>query len=172
MLAGEMDFTPGGFLNDNPADFKVVGGDAPAPHVMGTRCFQLAMMVVYESAFEVFCESPDNVRNQAGSDFLKGLPTSWDETKVLDGMPGEYIVVARKSGNTWYIGGMSLIPRQISVKTDFLDDGEYRGVSWTDTPDAAKNPRKVNRKEFDTGRSSTLNFTIAANGGFTAILKK
>jgi alpha-glucosidase len=172
MLAGEMDFTPGGFLNDNPADFKVVGGEAPAPHVMGTRCFQLAMMVVYESAFEVFCESPDNVRNQAGSDFLKGLPTSWDETKVLDGMPGEYIVVARKSGSAWYIGGMSLVPREISVKTDFLDDAEYRGVSWTDTPDAAKNPRKVKRKEFDAGRTSTLNFTIAANGGFTAILRK
>ncbi len=172
MLAGEMDFTPGGFINDNPADFKVVGGDAPAPHVMGTRCFQLAMMVVYESAFEVFCESPDNVRNQAGSDFLKGLPTSWDETKVLMGMPGEYIVIARKSGNTWYIGGMSVSPREISIRPDFLDDAEYRGVSWTDTPDAAKNPRKVNRKEFDAGRTSTLNFTIAANGGFTVILRQ
>ena len=170
-LAGEMDFTPGGFLNDNPADFKVVGGDAPAPHVMGTRCFQLAMMIVYESAFEVFCESPDNVRNQAGSDFLKGLPTTWDETKVLMGMPGEYIVIARKSGDTWYIGGMSVAPREISIRPDFLDDSEYAGVSWTDTPDAAKNPRKVNRKEFDAGRSSTLNFTIAANGGFTVILK-
>jgi alpha-glucosidase len=172
MLAGEMDFTPGGFINDNPADFKVVGGDAPAPHVMGTRCFQLAMMVVYESAFEVFCESPDNVRNQAGSDFLKGLPTSWDETKVLMGMPGEFIVIARKSGNIWYIGGMSVSPREISIRPDFLDDAEYAGVSWTDTPDAAKNPRKVNRKEFDAGRTSTLNFTIAANGGFTAILRK
>jgi alpha-glucosidase len=170
MLAGEMDFTPGGFLNDNPAGFKVVGGDAPAPHVMGTRCFQLAMMVVYESAFEVFCESPDNVRNQEGSDFLKGLPASWDETKVLQGMPGEYIAVARKSGDAWYIGGMSVLPREISIRPDFLDDKEYRGVSWTDTPDAAKNPRKVNRKEFDAGRSSALNFTIAANGGFTAIL--
>jgi alpha-glucosidase len=172
MLAGEMDFTPGGFLNDNPSDFKIVGSDAPAPHVMGTRCFQLAMMVVYESAFEVFCESPDNVRNQAGSDFLKGLPASWDETRVLDGMPGEYIVVARKSGNTWYIGGMSLAPREISIKADFLDDTEYRGVSWTDTPDAAKYPRKVSRKEFITSRSAPMNFSIAANGGFTAILSK
>jgi alpha-glucosidase len=172
MLAGEMDFTPGGFLNDNPEQFKVVGGDAPAPHVMGTRCFQLAMMVVYESAFTVFCESPDNVRNQAGSDFLKGIPASWDETRVLDGMPGEYIVVARKSGDTWYIGGMSVMPMEISIQADFLDDAGYRGVSWNDTPDAAKNPRKVSRKEFDAGHASTLNFTIAANGGFTAILSK
>jgi alpha-glucosidase len=171
MLAGEMDFTPGGFLNDNPAQFKAVGSDAPAPHVMGTRCFQLAMFVVYESAFEVFCESPDNVRNQPGSDFLKGIPTSWDETRVIDGMPGEYIIIARKSGNTWYVGGMSLMPREVTVKTDFLDDMKYRGVSWSDTPVASKNPRTVSRKEFEAGKSSALKFTIAANGGFTAILR-
>lgn len=172
MLAGEMDFTPGGFLNDNPAQFKVVGSDAPAPHVMGTRCFQLAMMVVYESSFTVFCESPDNVRNQAGSDFLKGLPTSWDETRVIDGMPGEYILVARRSGNTWYIGGMSVSPREVSIKADFLDDAEYHAVSWNDSPDAAKNPRKVIRKEFDAGKSTPLEFSLAPNGGFTAILRK
>jgi alpha-glucosidase len=172
MLAGEMDFTPGGFLNDNPARFKVVGSDAPAPHVMGTRCFQLAMMVVFESAFGVFCESPDNVRNQAGSDFLKGIPASWDETRVLEGMPGEYIAVARKSGDVWYLGGMSVLPRKISIRPDFLDDAEYRAVSWSDAPDAADNPRKVVRKEFDAGRSSGLEFTLAANGGFTAIFRK
>lgn len=172
MLAGEMDFTPGGFLNDNPARFKVVGSDAPAPHVMGTRCFQLAMMVVFESAFGVFCESPDNVRNQAGSDFLKGIPASWDETRVLEGMPGEYIAVARKSGDVWYLGGMSVLPRKISIRPDFLDDAEYRAVSWSDAPDAADNPRKVVRKESDAGRSSGLEFTLAANGGFTAIFRK
>jgi alpha-glucosidase len=171
MLAGEMDFTPGGFLNDNPGQFKVVGGDSPAPHVMGTRCFQLAMMVVYESAFEVFCESPDNVRNQPGSDFLKGIPSSWDDTRVLDGMPGEYIVMARKSGDTWYLGGMSLKSRKITVKTDFLDAGKYGGVSWCDAADSDKEPRKVNRHVFSADNKANLEFTVGNNGGFTAILK-
>jgi hypothetical protein len=67
---------------------------------------------------------------------------------------------------------MSVSPREISIRPDFLDDAEYRGVSWNDAPDAAKNPRKVSRKEFVAGSSSNLNFTIAANGGFTAILNK
>ena len=89
---------------------------------MGTRCFQLAMFVVYESAFTVFCESPDNVRNQPGSDFLKGIPASWDETKVLAGLPGEYIVMARKSGNTWYIGRNECQSAHSIDKPDFLDD--------------------------------------------------
>ena len=171
MLAGEMDFTPGGFLNDNPAQFKVVGSDNPAPHVMGTRCFQLAMFVVYESAFTVFCESPDNVRNQPGIDFLKGIPASWDDSKVLAGLPGEYIVMARKSGNTWYLGGMSVNPRTVSIKPDFLDDIKYEALTWCDAPDAELNPRKLVRKEILVDRQSGIEFNIAAGGGFTAILK-
>jgi alpha-glucosidase len=171
MLAGEMDFTPGGFLNDNPAHFKVVGSDNPAPHVMGTRCFQLAMFVVYESAFMVFCESPDNVRSQPGNDFLKGIPASWDESKVLAGLPGEYIVMARKSGNTWYLGGMSVNPRTVSINPDFLDHKNYQAVTWCDSPDAELNPRKLVRKEILVDKQSGLEFNMAAGGGFTAILK-
>jgi alpha-glucosidase len=171
MLAGEMDFTPGGFLNDRPDQFKAVGGDSPAPHVMGTRCFQLAMMVVYESAFQVFCESPYNVRKQPGSDFLKGIPASWDETKVLEGMPGEYIAVARRSGDTWYIGGMSIDNRSFSIKTDFLERGAYQAFTWCDAPDADMNPRKLTREETSVSRDDAINFNVVAGGGFVAILK-
>ena len=171
MLAGEMDFTPGGFINDRPDQFKVVGGDSPAPHVMGTRCFQLAMMVVYESAFQVFCESPYNVRNQPGSDFLKGIPSSWDETRVLQGVPGEIAVIARKSGNTWYIGGMSIDKRHIAIKPDFLDSVSYRAVAWSDAPDSDKNPRKLTKTEFSTNPDATFGFDVMPGGGFVAILK-
>jgi len=171
MLAGEMDFTPGGFINDRPDKFTVVGGDSPAPHVMGTRCFQLAMMVVYESAFQVFCESPYNVRNQPGSDFLKGIPSSWDETKVLDGMPGEYIVVARKAGDTWYIGGMSIDKRSFSIGTDFLEGDAYQATTWRDAPDTEKNPRKLTRKALLFKKGVEMNVDVVAGGGFVAILK-
>lgn len=171
MLAGEMDFTPGGFLNDRPDQFKVVGGDSPAPHVMGTRCFQLAMMVVYESAFQVFCESPYNVRNQPGSDFLKGIPTSWDETKVMEGMPGEYIVVARRSGDKWYLGGMSRDRRQIVIKADFLDDMEYSAITWSDAPDSDRNPRKLVSKEKKLNKDSEIIFEVMPGGGFVGIVK-
>jgi len=170
MLAGEMDFTPGGFLNDQPARFKIVGSDNPAPHVMGTRCFQLAMMVVYESAFGVFCESPDNVRNQAGSDFLKGIPSSWDETRVLLGIPGELIVIARRSGDRWYLGGMSLNARVISFKPGFLDDRKYTAVTWCDAPDAGINPRKVKSETRAADKQTEMGFNLSSNGGFTAIL--
>lgn len=168
MLAGEMDFTPGGFLNETPEQFTVVGGDSPAPRVMGTRCFQLAMMVVHESAFQVFCESPYNVRNQPGSDFLRGIPASWDETSVLAGMPGEYIVVARRSGNTWYVGGMSVKKRVLEINADFLDNSPYRMTLWSDAPDADRHPRKVVRKEGAAGREAVIRVEAAPGGGFVA----
>ncbi len=88
-------------------DFEPVGGDAPNPRVMGTRCRQLAMTVIYESAFTVMCDSPDNYRDQAGSDFLKLIQTTWDETRYLDGYPGEDILLARRKGSAWYVGGMT-----------------------------------------------------------------
>jgi len=169
MLAGEMDFTPGGFLNDDPEKFVVVGGDSPAPHVMGTRCFQLAMFVVYESAFQVFCESPYNVRNQAGSDFLKGIPASWDETRVIEGMPGEYIAVARRAGDKWYIGGMSVEKRNFTIKTDFLEAESYKAFIWVDSPDADRFPRKLVKYDLTCGRNSEIKADVAAGGGFVVI---
>ncbi|HEX7652686.1 MAG TPA: glycoside hydrolase family 97 catalytic domain-containing protein, partial [Verrucomicrobiae bacterium] len=78
-LLGPMDFTPGGFLNTRPADFKIT---YPA-QVMGTRARQLAMTVIYPSPLLVLCDSPDNYRHQPGVDFFRQLPTVWDDTRVL-----------------------------------------------------------------------------------------
>jgi alpha-glucosidase len=171
MIPGEMDFTPGGFLNDMPENFKTVGGDSPAPHVMGTRSFQLAMFVVYESAFTVFCESPYNVRNQAGSDFLKGIPSSWDETRVLEGMPGEVIAVARRSGDKWYVGGMTLNDRTFVINTSFLEDKAYKAQIWNDAPDSDRNSRKLVKRSAVCGNDSELKLDAKANGGFVAIIE-
>jgi len=172
MLGGEMDFTPGGFINRNKEQFTIVGGDSPAPNVMGTRCFQLAMFVVYESALTVFCESPYNVRNQPGSDFLKGMPTSWDETIVLDGEIADFIVIARKSGNTWYLGGMSAKKRSINVPLYFLDEKPYQVTVWMDAPDADENPQKLIKGRRIVENSSLLSFEVAEGGGFVAILEE
>jgi alpha-glucosidase len=170
MLAGEMDFTPGGFLNDNPDKFVIAGGDSPAPHVMGTRCFQLAMFVVYESAFQVFCESPFNVRNKPGSEFLKSIPSSWDDTRVIEGEPGQFIAIARRSGNRWYLAGMSVNKRNFEIKTDFLGEGSYKATLWIDSPAAFKNPRNLVKKQFDCGNDSVIKAEAADGGGFVAII--
>ena len=91
---------------------------------------------------------------------------------VLEGTPGENIVIARKSGDTWYIGGMSLDARQYTLKTDFLDNAGYQAIIWSDVPDSDKYPRKLARKESQVNRNSGISISVVAGGGFVAKLEK
>jgi alpha-glucosidase len=102
-LLGPMDFTPGGFLNRKPEDFKMT---FPA-QVMGTRARQLAMTVIYPSPLLVLCDSPANYRGQPGVEFFRNLPTVWDETVVLNAEVGKSIVIARRSGERWFLAAMN-----------------------------------------------------------------
>ena len=103
MLAGPMDFTPGGFLNRNPDKFL---NGTPA-NVMGTRSNTLAQFVVYDSPYLVACDHPENYYGEMGEEFLKQVKSVWDDTKVLKGEIGKYITMARRDGNRWFIGAMN-----------------------------------------------------------------
>ena len=104
LLEGPADFTPGGFLNRQPDQFKT---NVKPTEVQGTRAGELAFFVCYDSPVCCVCDAPDHIRDQAGADFLKIVPTVWDETLVLDGAVGEHLVMARRSGDDWYLGAMS-----------------------------------------------------------------
>lgn len=104
MVAGPMDYTPGAMINFHEKDHKVWFN---LPASIGTRCHQLGMYVVYESPLQMLADSPSNYyREEKCMEFLSQVPVVWDETRVLKASVGEYIVVARRSGNTWFIGGM------------------------------------------------------------------
>lgn len=104
MVAGPMDYTQGAMRNSNK------GGYFPNrsnPMSQGTRCHQLAEYVVFDSPLNMLCDSPSNyMREQECIQFISRIPTVWDETLVLDGKVGEYIVVARRNGDEWYIGAL------------------------------------------------------------------
>ena len=102
-LLGPMDYTPGGFLNRTQSTFKVTH---PA-QVIGTRVRQLAMTVVYFSPLLVLCDSPANYRGQPGVEFFRDLPTVWDESVVLSAEVGKHLVIARRSGQRWFIAAMN-----------------------------------------------------------------
>jgi alpha-glucosidase len=171
-VLGEMDFTPGGFHHAHPEDFVVAGASAPNPMVMGTRCHQLAMLVVYESVFGVLCDSPFNYRNQPGSDFLKRVPSTWDETRYLAGYPGESILLARRSGDQWFIGGMTNEEaRELSFRLDFLEEGPHTGILWKDGDDAASRPAHLKKEELSgLTPESTMQVRMERGGGFVMIL--
>jgi alpha-glucosidase len=172
-MLGGMDFTPGGFRQKTAGSFRVIGGDSPGPFVMGTRVHQLAMLVVYESALQVLCDSPYNYHSSpAGTDFLKIVPTTWDDTKVINGDVGSFITVARRSGKEWYLGSMAgADARTMDIPLDFLGKGKYEAEIWADAYEAADYPDRLMKQTRTVTASDTLTANLAAAGGYIARLR-
>jgi alpha-glucosidase len=170
---GEMDFTPGGFRQKTKETFRAVGHDGPGPFVMGTRCYQLAMMVVYESALQVICDSPYSYRSSpAGLDFLKIVPTTWDDTKVIHGKVGDYITVARRSGDTWYIGSMTdWTERILDIPLDFLGKGKYKAEIWMDAHEANDYPDRLMKAKKIVSSKDIIKAEMASGGGHVVVLR-
>jgi len=172
-LAGPADYTPGGFLNRQPSQFKVGSSNT---QVQGTRASELAMFLLIQSPFIVACDSPDHYKNtdgsyQLGMDFLKDLPTVWDETHGLAGEVGQYIVEARRNGDKWYIGAVSNSQaRQLSVPLSFLGKGAWKIKLWQDAPDSGENAEHIINVEKTVHATDTLSMKMARSGGMVAIL--
>jgi alpha-glucosidase len=172
MLGGQLDFTPGGFNHAPFGTFIPSGADAENPRVQGTRCFQLAMPVIYESALTIFCDSPDNYRGANGIDFYRLVPTTWDESKVIDGFPGEFITMARKNGDDWFIGSMNNeTEREVIIPLDFLDSGVYEASIYLDAEDVDKNPSNLIKEVNKFNKQDTLVVKLAKGGGMAAHFK-
>ena len=172
-MLGEMDFTPGAFVNVMPEKFKVET-EAPSPMTMGTRCNELAMMVVYESPLQVMCDAPYNYRRSpAGTDFLKIVPTTWDDTRVLNASVGDYITTARRSGDEWYIGTMTDEEgRPLSIPLDFLGEGSFEATIWKDAADADVNPTRLEKEVIAVDQDAVLEVVMSPGGGHVVHIKK
>jgi len=163
LLAGPMDYTPGGFGNVTQAEFKPRFND---PLVMGTRAHQLAMFVVYRSPYTVACDNPAAYRAAPAFRFLQQVPVTWDETKVLNAQVGDYITIARRKGGDWYIGSMTnWTPRELSIPLRFLGAGEYTAEIYADAPDADRNPKHVSITRDRVTASTVLKVKLAPGGG-------
>jgi alpha-glucosidase len=160
MLLGPLDYTPGGFKNKTPETFSI---HFNGPEVMTTRGQALAMFVVYESPFACVSDHPDAYASQDGVDFLKLVPTTWDETRVLSGDIGQYIVIARRHDRDWYVGAMTNEQaRNVPVPLDFLADGSFTATLWSDgaTPTALKKETRAADRN-----SAPLTLSLSSGGG-------
>jgi alpha-glucosidase len=170
LLTGPGDFTPGGFLNRQPEQFKA---DGKAAEVQGTRASELALFVLYNSPIIVACDHPDHYRNQPGADFLKIVPTVWDETKMLKADVANYAVMARRSGKDWFIGALTNNnDRQFTIPLSFLNKGQYKLTIWKDAPDSKINAEHLDSEEQIVTSSNQLNIEMVRNGGYVARLQK
>ena len=165
MLAGPMDYTPGGFRNVAPDAFEV---RAVMPLVRTTRGQALAMYVVYDSPLQMVSDAPETYRGAAGFEFIKRVPTVWDETRFLSGEPGRDIVLARRSGAAWYVGAMTADDaRTARVPLSFLPKGRYRATVWED----GNAPDEVRRSERIVTAREVLSLRLSPAGGAAVILE-
>jgi len=169
MLAGPMDFTPGAMVNGTQKSFQVIYNQ---PMSQGTRCHQLAMYVVFESPLQMMADTPTNyLREPECLAFLSKVPTVWDDTRVLEAKIGDYVLVARRNGTSWYVGAMTdWTPRDMTVDLSFLGTGTYELTSYQDGANADRNASDYKMTKRTVTAADKLSIKLAPGGGWAAVL--
>jgi alpha-glucosidase len=128
------------------------------------------MYVVFESPLQMLADSPSNyLRERECLAFMTGVPTVWDETRSLAAAVGEYVAVARRRGETWYVGAMTnWTPRALELDLSFLGDGEWMMVAFEDGANAARAASDYRRIERDISAGDGVTIELAAGGGWAA----
>ena len=131
-------------------------------------CHQLALYVVLDSPLNMLCDSPTNYLSEPEcTEFIARVPTVWDETRILDGRMGEYIVTARRKGTTWYVAGITdWTPREIAVDLSVLD-GAYDAELVRDGVNADRKGSDYKRETVRACGSEPMKVRLAPGGGFT-----
>jgi alpha-glucosidase len=167
MLAGPMDYTPGAMRNAQEDRFMAV---FDRPMSLGTRVHQLAMYVVFESPLQMLADSPSNyLRESECLAFLAGVPTVWDETRVLTARVSDWVAVARRRGEVWYVAAMTdWTPRELVLDLAFLGEGVWSVVVFEDGVNADRNAEDYRRFEDEVLAGAEVVASLAPGGGWVA----
>ncbi len=162
-LAGATDYHLGGFRAVPQDKFRA---QYTRPLVLSTRCHMLAMYVVLESNLGMVCDYPEAYEGQEGFDFIKEVPTTWDETKVLDAKVNQYITIARRKGKDWYVGTITNHEaRDIQVPLSFLKEGSYTADVYSDENDVNTNPNHLQKQTKIVTHNDVISLHVAGGGG-------
>jgi alpha-glucosidase len=164
MLAGPIDYTPGAMRNASKSCFRAVNDN---PMSKGTRCHQLAMYVAFEAPLQMMADNPTAyIKEQECTDFIASVPTVFDETTSLDGSVSNYLSIARRSGNTWFIGALSnWNSREISIDLSFLPEGNYKAEIFSDGINAGRNGTDYKKEILKISNKTKLTYKLAEGGG-------
>ncbi len=171
MVAGPMDYTPGAMSNAHLINHMI---SFERPSGLGTRCHEIAKYVIFESPLQMLCDSPSRYRKEMEcTRFITQIPQVWDETRVLEAKVSDYLVIARRSGNDWYMGAMTdWTARNFEIPLDFLPDGKYDLQLIQDGVNANKFAEDYKLIHTSTDKNETLKVNLASGGGWVAILKR
>lgn len=170
---GPMDYTPGAMISMQPEVYKA---DRPNAASIGTRAYQLALFVIFESGLQMLADNPTlYYRNEDCTRFITQVPTTWDDTKVLEAKVGEYAIVAKRKGDKWFIGGMTNNnekERTFEISLDFLNDGKpYEMTSFEDGINAGRQAMDYRKKEYLVKKGEKINIKMVRNGGWAAVIQ-
>lgn len=170
MAAGPMDYTPGAMANAQPENFNV---SFRRPMSMSTRCHEVAKYIVFESALQMLCDSPSRYhREHETTSFISEIPVVWDETRVLESTIGDFVVVARRSGQQWFIGAMTNEDsRDVVIDFKFLPDGRYEMTSMRDGINAHRFAEDYVKSKEEVHSGDKMEIKLAPSGGWAANLK-
>ena len=172
MVAGPMDYTQGAMRNANKKCFYPCN---TAPMSLGTRCRQLAMYAIYFSPFAMLCDSPSLYEREAEcTKFIAEFPTVWNETVTLDGHIGDYVAMARRSGDTWYVGVMGdWTPRKVELDlSKILGEGNYMAEVFRDGLNADRLGEDYIHETVKVPASRKMVADLAPAGGYVLKITK
>lgn len=167
MVAGPMDYTPGAMVNLEKANFNPM---FTRPASQGTRVHQMALYVIFESPLQMLSDSPSNyMKEPECTDFIAGIPVVWDDLKVLDAKISDYLLLARRSGNDWFIGALTdWNNREMELNLSFLPAGEFVMEIFQDGINADKHAQDYKHLKSTVKSGDKLKINLAPGGGWVA----
>ena len=169
MVAGPMDYTPGAMVNAQKENFAITWN---RPMSMGTRAHQVAMYTLFESPLQMLCDNPSNyMKEHETTKFIAQIPAVWDDTKVLHAKIGTYLALARKNGDTWFVGAMNnQEARTLNIDFSFLEEGNYTVEIFKDgiNADRYASDYKIETKQIT--NKDSIKAQLAKGGGWSAII--
>ena len=167
---GPADFTPGSMFSAQPQDNRSSFSNAMGS---GTRAYQMALYVVLESGIQMLADTPTRYLQEAEcTEYIASVPVIWDETKVLDAKVGEYVVIARRKGDKWFVGAITNADgRTIEVSLDFLKDGEHTLTSFADGINADRQAMDYKKSTSKVNKGTKLTINMVRNGGWCGVIE-
>lgn len=170
---GPMDYTPGAMISMQP---EVYAAQRPNAASIGTRAYQMALFVMFESGLQMLADNPTlYYRNAECSQYITQVPTTWDETIALEAKIGEYAIVAKRKGNKWFIGGITnnkYKERTFEISLNFLNaNNNFLMTSFEDGINANRQAMDYRKKSSTVNSKSIITIKLARNGGFAAVIE-
>ena len=164
MLAGPLDYTQGAMRNASKGSYAPMWSE---PMSMGTRCHQLAEYIIFDSPFSMLCDAPTAyLQEPECTEFIAAVPTVWDETKMLDGKVGEYVVTAKRKGDKWYVGVLTnWTARTLTIDLQELGIQSTTATAYLDGPNAYRKGCDYQKKTVNVSADGKLSVEVAPGGG-------